>query len=206
MDPALLSTARSTCYSAVVSDVCDALGMRNQSLATEEIRPVWGDGHVVMGWARTAVVIPVDRVRDQDNPYGQNIAYLDSLRADDVCVLRSDSEVGVLGELYATAALMRGAVGMLTDGVVRDRGMRPPDAMGRNDVDTMDTPIRMMGVEIKPGDFIVADADGIVVVPREMTAEVLELAINKAGTENKVRDHLRLGHTLGEAWVRYGVL
>jgi hypothetical protein len=39
-----------------------------------------------------------------------------------------------------------------------------------------------------------------------MTAEVLELAINKAGTENKVRDHLRLGHTLGEAWVRYGVL
>jgi regulator of RNase E activity RraA len=108
---------------------------------------------------------------------------------------------------------------MLTDGVVRDRdrlakvglpvfarGMRPPDAMGRNDVDTMDTPIRMMGVEIKPGDFIVADADGIVVVPREMTAEVLELAINKAGTENKVRDLLRLGHTLGEAWVRYGVL
>jgi regulator of RNase E activity RraA len=60
------------------------------------------------------------------------------------------------------------------------------------------------GVLISPGDWIVADADGIVAVPRDVCEQVLEHAEALVATENKVRDAVREGTLPLEAFERFG--
>ena len=62
------------------------------------------------------------------------------------------------------------------------------------------------GVAVKPGDLIVADEDGITIVPREHAPRAVELAVAKATTENKARDLLLAGGTLADVWERFRVL
>ena len=107
----------------------------------------------------------------------------------------------------------------MIDGLIRDlrkieelgfpvygRGCRPTDSLGRVSIQEADTTIRLGGVEVRTGDLIVADEDGITVVPREHAEEAVERAVAKATTENKARDLLIAGGTLADVWERFRVL
>ena len=61
-------------------------------------------------------------------------------------------------------------------------------------------------MEVQSGDLIVADEDGIVVVPREYAEQAVERAVVKATTENKARELLLGGGTLADVWERFRVL
>lgn len=208
-------------YVAAVCDILDELGYREQAMH-QRLRPLLPDirncGFV--GRARTVRWMEVDYVVD-DDPYGLEIAVVDALRPGDVIVHSTDSAGtnAPWGELLSTVAQRNGAVGCICDSQIRDcvriielgfpvyyAGIRPLDSMGRGRVMAYDVPIRCGEVVVRPGELIVADYDGIVVIPRAVEAETLERARDKAGKESQTRRDLLAGKSLREVYNTYGVL
>jgi regulator of RNase E activity RraA len=118
-----------------------------------------------------------------------------------------------------TAALARGGVGCVTDGLVRDvrkirelafpvfhGGIGPLDIRGRGRMIEMDKAIDCGGVRVHSGDIVFGDVDGLVVVPRQIADEVFNQAAAKVADENNTRDELRDGSLLAEVYAKYGVL
>lgn len=203
-------------HSAVFSDVCDALGYRNQTAAPGTV-PLWADCPVVVGWARPVLSVAVESIPER--PYGREIDFIDSLQPGDVVVARVLAPAAFWGELFSAAALGRGARGTIVDGLVRDtdrirsleypvyaHGHRPTDSLGRISIETADDPIPFGGVQVCRGDLVVADRDGVTIVPREIAQEAIGLAVKKATTESLARQLLLNGATLAEAWERFRVL
>jgi regulator of RNase E activity RraA len=210
-------TMKSELYTGVLADVMDGLGFRNQSMEPD-IRPVHPD-MVVLGYARPVLSVDVYRVRE--DCYDNEIAFLDALLPNDLvvaCTNRS-RRTGLWGELLSTAARTRGALGTVTDGYVRDvrriiqmnypvfaAGMRPVDSRGRSIVMEYDEPIECGGVPVRKGDLIFGDIDGIVVIPQEVTEEVIKQAMEKVHKESASRAELERGGYLRDVYNRYGVL
>jgi 4-hydroxy-4-methyl-2-oxoglutarate aldolase len=204
---------------ALVSDALDRLGLRAQSLGWD-IVPLNGTG-VLAGRAYTARAEPPaapPAVR-----YRGLLAALDGIGAGEVFVLasgRSDT-TAFWGDLCSTACLARGAVGAITDGLARDlvalrqlgdgfpvfaRGTVPYDIHLRYEIVEHGSPVWIDGVEIAPGALLVADADGVVVVPPAAEEEVLRLVAAKAEGEDLFRAAVREGMAPSAAFERYGVL
>jgi 4-hydroxy-4-methyl-2-oxoglutarate aldolase len=209
--------ARDT-YSAVYSDVCDACEMRDQTLSPGA-RLLAGPGGVLIGWARTAVSLPVTAIPER--PYGLEIEFIDSLGLGDVVVMDcSRKPAAAWGELFSTASVGRGARGALIDGYIRDvakiddlgrfpvfgRGSRPTDSLGRVSIQSIDIPVSVFGLTVYPNDLIIADRDGVTVVPSRRAVEIVALAKQKATTENSARDLLLGGGYLRDVWTKYRVL
>ena len=213
-----LATAR-TLYTGVLSDACDASEASGTREALRlDIRPL-EESKILVGRAKTVVWAPMFHVPAQ--PYDKEIAAVDSLQPGDVFVMavgRSE-EIVPWGELLSTATLARGGRGAVLDGLVRDSsqiqalglpvfctGRRPYDSCGRGIVVDFDVPITLDGVRITPGDLVFGDADGVVIVPKAVEAEVLERAWAKVSAENTTRDALRAGHSLGDVYRTHGIL
>lgn len=126
-----------------------------------------------------------------------------------------DGDTGSIGSNNALGWVARGARGVVTNGSVRDtdeiikqeiplyvdhlergRGIRP----GRNMIESVNRPIEVGGALVRPGDVIVADGDGVVVVPREHAVAVAQAAhpILDADKEGRRRLYERLGRPLDE--------
>jgi 4-hydroxy-4-methyl-2-oxoglutarate aldolase len=216
-DSALLDWVAGVLYTGVMSDACDAAGYRNRALGAD-IRPL-DETRTLTGRAKTVVWAPTSRIPDR--PYEQEIAAVDSIQPGDVCVMAvgRSSEIVPWGELLSTATVARGGRGAVLDGLVRDTrqiramglpvfctGRRPLDSCGRGIVVEFDVPISIDGVPIRPGDLVVGDADGVVIVPYEAEIEILSRAWAKVDGENRTRDALRAGKLLHEVFQTYGVL
>jgi regulator of RNase E activity RraA len=205
-------------YTAVLSDVLDELGYRDQAMPPS-IRPL-DDELVMVGRARTGAYREVYSVVPGSNPYALEIALVDDLKPGEVAVLGcgGSTRIAPWGELLSTAARARGAAGCLTDGFVRDvkpirrmkfpvfhGGIAPLDSKGRGMVAEIDVPIRCGGVAIAPGDLVVGDADGVVVIPRAVEAEALAKAFAKVRGENSTREELERGAALADVFARHGI-
>lgn len=203
-------------YSAVVSDSCDRHGLRDRTatpgLSAMSVTPV------VVGWARTVRAVPVAEAPAR--PYGREIDFIDSLRPGDVVLAdTSGADVGFWGELFSTAATGRGARGAVIDGLVRDRskmaalgfpvyarGTRPTDSLGRLSIIEQDLPLVFRDVPARSGDLVVADLDGIVIVPEEDAEPIIEYAVEKASVEIEARKLLLGGAKLADVWEKHRVL
>ncbi|MDA9989577.1 hypothetical protein N9E48_02040 [Paracoccaceae bacterium] len=125
-----------------------------------------------------------------------------------------------MGELFSTASVGRGARGAIVDGLIRDkrlidnldrfpvfgRGLRPTDSLGRVAIAEYDIPVCVFGLTVYPGDLVVCDSDGSIVVPRDYAFEIMEKAREKALTENSARELLLNGGLLRDVWEKYRVL
>lgn len=207
-------------YSAVLSDVLDGLGCRQQVMRPF-VRPL-SETSVVFGPVRTGLFEERQGVGGDENPYELEIALIDDLRPGDIPVFACGGPTETIvpwGELLTTAALARGAAGFVTDGLVRDvrairasgfpvfhGGVRPLDSAGRAKMTQRDAEIVCAGVTIQPGDLIFADVDGVVVIPAQVAEEAIARANAKIGGENRTREALRAGHRLADIYARYGVL
>lgn len=202
-------------YTPVLADVLDRMGYRDQSLRAE-IRPL-ALGQTVAGFARTVHTIPAPELAPAE-PYKGEMAAVDALGRDDVMVV-STCDWSFWGELLSTAARYRGCRGVVIDGFTRDtraikamnfpvfcRGIHPADSLGRMDVTAHDVPITCGGVSVESEDLILADDDGVVVVPRAVAEQALALAEEKVSGENLVRKKLAEGMSVTEAFHKYGVL
>jgi regulator of RNase E activity RraA len=219
VDDAVIETARTKLYAAVLSDVLDQLGYRHQVLPPQ-IRPL-DENLVLVGRARTGLYRDVYHLPPGHNPYALEIALIDDLKPGDVPVLGcgSSGRIAPWGELLTTACRARGANGCLTDGLVRDvkavralqfpvfhGGIGPLDSKGRGEVAAIDVPIECAGVTVNPGDLVFGDADGVLVIPQPIVKPTLKLALDKVEGEDRTREELQQGALLAEVFKKYGVL
>jgi regulator of RNase E activity RraA len=216
-DDALFDWVARKLYTGVLSDACDASGHPDRALGAD-IRPVDPTAPLV-GRAKTVVWAPMFHVPDR--PYDREIAAVDSLRPGEVLVMAVGRSRDIVpwGELLSTAAVVRGGRGAVLDGLVRDSraivalglpvfctGRRPLDSRGRGIVVDYDVPIRIDGVVIMPGDLVVGDADGVVVIPQTAEREILERAHGKVSAEDTTRAALRSGVSLADVFREHGIL
>ena len=204
--------------SAILSDSLDAAGLREQVLQ-RRLEPLVA-GSRAFGRAVTAQFAP-SLDADLDDPYRDAIDFIDSIGAGQIVVIATDesNESAFWGELFSAAAIGAGAVGVVTDGNLRDtdkiaglgfaafsRSRRPIDYRGRMRVVATNSAVTVAGGVIRPGDLVMADDDGVVVVPRSSETRVLALARERASRESTVLQELLAGDSLREVWNRHRVL
>ena len=212
-----LEMMRGHFYSAVVCDALDQLGLTNQSPRVQ-LRPLTVE-HVLVGRAKTTLWAEMAHV--DPRPYELELLAVDTCKADDVLIAAAGGSMrsGLWGELLSTAARRSGCIGAIVDGAVRDvvkmtqmgfpifaRGTSIYDSRDRNRVIDVDVPVEIDSVKFLPGDLVVADLDGVVVVPQAVEAEVVRAAWEKVHAENEVRAAIAGGMTATEAFRKYGVL
>ena len=212
---ASLTERLSRCYSGAVYDVMRALG-KGDCVLPQTIHPL-DDGLTVAGPAFTMS----GRFDERLDPHQTLLAwtgFLSQARAGTVIVCQPNtSSVALMGELSAETLQGRGIRGYVVDGGCRDvsfiRGIgfpvfcrfrTPRDVVGRWMPDALETPISIGGVEIAPGDFIIGDMDGVVVIPRGDAAEVIGKAEAIINTESSIRRAIRAGEDPKEAYLKYG--
>jgi 4-hydroxy-4-methyl-2-oxoglutarate aldolase len=204
-------------YVPVISDSLDAMGYRDRAMHPR-VRPLRED-FAFAGRARTVQWMYM--FGKDPNPYEVELEFMDSLGPGDIVIPNSDPKLtnAPWGELMSTAAKHRGARGAVIDSCVRDvkkifalnfpifaTAIAPLDSAGRGKVVAYDVPIESGGVHIKPGELVIADYDGVIVVPKSIEKEVLRRAFEKVSKENKTREELRKGKLLSEVYAKYGVL
>jgi 4-hydroxy-4-methyl-2-oxoglutarate aldolase len=211
------ATAKEKLYAAVIADILDEMGYREQVMDTN-IRPLQPES-LVVGRARTVLAVPA--FSQPANPFEKQIEATDALEPGDIMVAHMSqiTACAFWGELFSTGARMRGAVGAVMDGYVRDvrrvnemnfpvfaAGVRATNSKGRATVAGYDVPIRCGGVLVNAGDVLFAEVDGVVVIPEKIAPEVLERAIEVAERENRVRADLLAGSTMRAAWDKHRAL
>lgn len=212
-----LPMVREQLYSAVLSDALDALGYPNQCPRLA-LRPLTGFEKLV---GRCKTTLWADMAHVDPRPYELELQAVDTCQPDDVLIAAAggSQRSGIWGELLSTAARNSGCVGAIVHGAVRDvdkmtamgfpcwaLATNPYDSKDRQRVIDLDVPVVLDGVTFRPGDLVLADLDGVVVVPREVEAEALAAAWTKVHAENEVRDAIRAGMKATAAWEKYGVL
>jgi 4-hydroxy-4-methyl-2-oxoglutarate aldolase len=187
-----------------VSDGMDTVGLQDIGIVDESIRPLWKDTenftHRIVGIAVTARYVPTNKrlakTTDKDVEYWyDNITgepYMDALFPGCVLVIdaEGDNDTRSIGSTNILDWQKLGMRGVITSGGLADsdeiihhkvpayhkrmgRSFRP----GRNEIESVNRPITLGGVLVRPGDVVMADGDGVIVVPREHAEEVAKAAM-----------------------------
>jgi 4-hydroxy-4-methyl-2-oxoglutarate aldolase len=85
-------------------------------------------------------------------------------------------------------------------------GIHCADSLGRIDVDAYDVPIMCAGVAVEPGDLVLGDHDGVVIVPSAIGEQIIAAAEQKMSGESLMRVKLAEGMPVSEAFRTYGVI
>jgi len=202
-------------YTAALADILDARGLRDQTLPPA-IRPL-APGMKLAGPAFTASGRPAE-VADYDAALRKVLTMLGEVPAGHVAVYACGQDVSAhLGELSVTSLAARGVAGCVLDGGCRDvrfvldegfpvfsRFVTPEDSTWRWELTATQEPVTIGSVLVRPGDWVVGDDDGVVVVPHEIAEAVLAEAEEKVATENEIRQAVREGMLPLDAYERYG--
>ncbi len=204
-------------YTAILADVMDSLGYRNQVMRYD-IRPIYDSARIV---GRAATMLGVEAYTIPAEPYALELSLLDDLKPGEVvvCTIQGAKRSSVWGELLSTHTRAKGGRGAIMDGMTRDAwgivamkfpvfatGLTPADSKGRCEIISIRQPIDVGGVLVHDGDLVVADIDGCLAVPQSAEDEVMKRAFEKVAAENKVRDVLARGASIRQVFKDYGVL
>ena len=136
-----------------------------------------------------------------------------------VMVLEDGPDYAGIGGLMSTAMKFRGLAGAIVDGGIRDtpqitklqfpvfsRGVVPSTTINHYRVAGTNTPVTCAGLPVRPHDIVVADMDGVAVVPREHAAEVLKKAEQLDNTEHSMLPYIEKYRSIREAVAKFGRL
>lgn len=202
-------------YTAAVTDVLDELGHRHQTLPAE-IVPLEAGARVV--GPAFAVEGRTNHSIDSEASIRRILEMLGAVPEGHVAVYEpGDTTCAHFGELSATSLQVHGVAGVVINGGCRDvdlirevglpvfaRYRTPQDAVSRWEVLEWGHAIEIEGVKVATGDYIVGDADGVAVIPRDLIETVLEQAEALVGTENLIRDAVRGGMKPLAAYEQFG--
>ena len=205
---------------ANVADILDELGHPDLGLSPS-FWPIRERLEKMAGWAYT--------IRGQMTPYPgtgdpKKMEAVSGIGPDELSIWSGGGAEGVcfFGELIARGMQHRGSVGALVDGGIRDiewlarmnypvfaRYRTPVQSIGRWQVNAWQVPVYLPGatsarVVVRPGDFVLADFDGAIVIPAELAIEVLIKAEALTEKEQRIREDLDAGATLPDVLARYG--
>ncbi len=204
-------------YTGAVADVMDDLGFRTQALP-REMRPLEQD-QVLAGVAFTVRGRPLWGVSDSDPRYRQ-IDMLEAMTNHSVVVLDPGGEETAAhwGELMSATASAMGCRGAVINGGLRDtrlirdmdfpvfgRFFSPLTAVYRWELTDFQTVLQLGQVEVAPGDYIIADDDGVLCIPARIITEVLDTAEDVVGKERMVLSGLRDGKSIRDLFEEYKV-
>ena len=168
----------------IADAVEEATGQRG--FMTHDMKPIFKTK--IVGPAATALMRPVLRTDKRTYP-NYALEILDEAEPGSVLVyvLEDGLEIAGMGNLMATTAKVRGLAGAVIDGAARDveevteigfpifsRAISPATSVGRYVSVAKQIPVKCAGIMVKPGDYIVGDLDGVVVVPQEAAEKVVE--------------------------------
>ena len=194
---------------SAISDALDKFGITG---GCKGIMPVVA-GVKMVGTAYTVRYVPVGALK------GSVGDYIDDVLPGDVVVLDNNgrTDCTVWGDILTMTAKMKGISGTVIDGVCRDvptileekypvfsRGRFMMTGKDRVMVEATQATVSIGTVQVKPGDIIVGDDSGVVVVPQEMTEKVLEAAKTIAEAEDRIVEAVRNGLSLREARTKFG--
>ena len=204
---------------ATVADVLDVLGLRDQGLAPG-FAPCPSNAGRMGGFAYT-IVGKMQRYAGTGDP--RKMKAVDGVGKDEIAVWSGAGRgVCFFGELIALGMKRRGCAGALVDGGIRDiewiakerfpvyaRYRTPVQSIGRWKVTAWQVPVTLPGatskrVKVTPGDFVLADTDGVIVVPGRVSEKVLVEAERLTAKEVRIRRELDRGATLKEMLKKYG--
>jgi regulator of RNase E activity RraA/2-keto-4-pentenoate hydratase/2-oxohepta-3-ene-1,7-dioic acid hydratase in catechol pathway len=170
-------------------------------------------GARMAGYARTVRYLPLRE--DLSAAYGAGMnaqkRAIEEIRPGEVLVIeaRGDPTAGTIGDILGLRAQVRGAAGIVTDGAIRDSAALAgleipvyhaavhPAVLGRRHVPwETGVTVACAGVAIQPGDILVGDADGVVVLPPPIAAEVLAEAKEQERQEEFIASRVALGEPL----------
>jgi regulator of RNase E activity RraA len=199
-------------YAASVSDAVE-LVTGQRGFMSHDMKPVVGTS--LVGRAVTSLVRPASpEAATPALSTKHSVEMIDNAKPGEVgvIVMEGTLDIAAMGNLMGTAAKVRGMAGMVLDGATRDvwdlrrmgltvyaRSVSPATAVGRYATVARNIPVECGGVTVKPGDIIVADEDGVVVVPRERAEEVLKKAQEIDEREKKMYPFIRLHKSLQKA-------
>jgi len=204
-------------YTGAIADMLDKRGRRRQVLphsikAFTTAKRIAGPAFTGQGYSAASAA-------NNDTP--TRLEMLDSITAGSISVWAcgGSTECAHWGELMSTAARERGCTGAVIDGGVRDLGFineldypvfarfqSPASSIGRWDIHRYQVTIRIGETVIHPGDFVFGDSDGVVIVPRDLTLEILVAAEDVFARESGMRKELRAGLPVKDAYAKYGSL
>ena len=203
-------------YPASVSDAVEIVTKRVGTMR-HDMRLM--NGTNLVGRAVTALVRPA--AAGQATPAlstRHSVEMIDEAKPGEVgvIVMEGTLDIAAMGNLMATAALERGMAGVVLDGAIRDmwdirrmgltvyaRSKSPRTAVGHYATVAKNEPVECAGVTVRPGDIIVADEDGVVVVPQEHAAAVLKAAQEIDDRERGMYPFIRQYKSLQEAIAKF---
>ncbi|HTQ56808.1 MAG TPA: RraA family protein [Bryobacteraceae bacterium] len=204
-------------YTGAIADILDKNGYRNQVLPYyitpfTHANRVAGPAFTGQGYACAD---------SGNNDTEARLKMLDSISPDTVSVWSTggSADCAHWGEIMSTAVRQRGSTGAVIDGGVRDvdfvNAMDYPvfakfkcsaSSIGRWAIVAWQIPIRIGNTIIHPGDFVFGDTDGVVIVPQAITMDVLVAAEDIFERERGMREELRRGVKVADAFAKYGSL
>lgn len=207
---------------AVVSDIFDTMGITPPVLDTN-LKKV---NYPVAHFAGPAYTIDGHAERWTRGGDRAKLAAIDAMPSGVVALWSSNDAQGVccFGDLLATAMQARGCTGIVVDGGVRDvaflrqcsmpvvaRYWTPAQGIGRWRVTASQAPISVRGalepwITVEPGDIVVSDVDGVIIIPASLSAKVIDVATQWASAETTAREEIRQGLPLLTALEKYGHL
>jgi len=189
---------------ASLSDALDGIGIRGYMDHSIKSRTcdvkVVGPAVTVKDRLSNRRVIPIKALEAIENaPRGAVL-----VRAIENVSVDEASNIALFGGIMAYASKTKGLSGAVLDGGFRDlaeckmlafpvfsRSIVPTNSVGRTEVVDVNVPIICGGVPVNPGDIIVGDADGVIVIPKEKLGEVVEQASKIEETEKKITTELK---------------
>jgi regulator of RNase E activity RraA len=214
-DFASLTLRLERCYTGILNDVMRAMGLRNFVLPPE-IRPLFPERK--LAGPIFTVSGHVDEAADRHTTLLEWTGVLSKARPGHVVVCQPNTHaVALMGELSSETLQLRGIRGYVVDGAARDvsfiieqgfplcfRHYTPKDIVSFWLPDGLDVPIAIGDVRIHPGDFLLADRDGIVILPQARAAEIVDAAETAIGTESLIRKAILEGMDPQAAYLQYG--
>ena len=208
----IIAALQQTSVASVSDAIDDVIGQRG--FMRPDMRPLFKTK--IAGRAATVQLKPALRQGDGVN-YGLQVLDEAAPGSILVYVLEDGLEIAGIGELMATTAQVRGIVGAVIDGGARDvdeitrmgfpvfcRSITPASIIGRHISVAAQVPVLCGGILVRPGDYIMGDMDGVVVIPHEHAPKIAELALEFDAKEIKMREIIRETKSIRKAMETYG--
>ncbi len=211
-----MSKLKERLSTALISDVLDEEGFRNQMLPVS-IKPNFPEAKI-FGKVRIMSLKPLKENESYKEVY-RGLYFLESLDRGDVVIISNGFEdCAFFGELMSTLSMARGIEGAIVEGCMRDRAMttkmRYPvfakdtiarDIKRRGIIDQIDADSAKIGeVLIQKGDYVFGDIDGAIIIPAKIKDRIIEKALKAADIESKIKKSMHEGRSVKSILDEFG--